>query len=597
MDQDKNNKLILGQELYSKVSSSRVLMVGAGGIGCELLKNLVLSGFKDIVVIDLDTIDISNLNRQFLFQKHHVKKAKAHVAKESALRFNPHVSIESHQADIKNKEFNVDWFKQFTMVLNALDNLGKGTKMGNARRHVNGMCLAADVPLIESGTTGYLGQSYVIKKGVTECFDCNPKPTPTTYPVCTIRSTPSAPIHCIVWAKSYLFNQLFGNSEDDEALDNGKSEDDAQELAALEKETDALKKIKSTMGTSEYSKQVFDKVFKSDIERLLSMEDMWKTRQKPRPLDYEQLAKGRQIELTNDTASQTQHTLKDQQLWTIGECFDVFRSSVTKLSDRLLEEKSSKPDAILTFDKDDVDALEFVASAANLRAKIFDIQQKTLFEVKSMAGNIIPAIATTNAIIASVVVMKSFEVLRGIIGAVKRTYLTTVSRRPHLLIQEEPSGPNPDCQVCQSTGVVVYVDLEKATLRQLVEKLVTQSAEGSPGLTEEIAVMDRDRMLYDIEYDDNLDTLLRDLKVQDGTILRINSETDDQDLDLIVQSMPALEAVIELAEPLEKALKKKNPRKRSPSPTPLDEPLKKAKLDDAVVEIGEDDEDGTILLD
>jgi hypothetical protein len=43
-------------------------------------------------------------------------------------------------------------------------------------------------------------------------------------------------------------------------------------------------------------------------------------------------------------------------------------------------------------------------------------------------------------------------------------------------------------------------------------------------------------MLYDIEYDDNLDTLLRDLKVQDGTILRINSETDDQDLDLIVQS-------------------------------------------------------------
>jgi ubiquitin-like 1-activating enzyme E1 B len=91
------------------------------------------------------------------------------------------------------------------------------------------MCLAADVPLIESGTTGYLGQSYVIKKGVTECFDCNPKPTPTTYPVCTIRSTPSAPIHCIVWAKSYLFNQLFGNSEDDEALDQDKSENDGNE--------------------------------------------------------------------------------------------------------------------------------------------------------------------------------------------------------------------------------------------------------------------------------------------------------------------------------------------------------------------------------
>lgn len=105
----------------------------------------------------------------------------------------------------------------------------------DARRHVNGMCLAADVPLIESGTTGYLGQSYVIKKGVTECFDCNPKPTPTTYPVCTIRSTPSAPIHCIVWAKSYLFNQLFGNSEDDEASDLDKSEDDGNEKGGVGK--------------------------------------------------------------------------------------------------------------------------------------------------------------------------------------------------------------------------------------------------------------------------------------------------------------------------------------------------------------------------
>ncbi|KAI8338190.1 hypothetical protein BC941DRAFT_34173 [Chlamydoabsidia padenii] len=594
MDLDKNNKLILGQELYTKVSSSRVLMVGAGGIGCELLKNLVLSGFKDIVVIDLDTIDISNLNRQFLFQKHHVKKAKAHVAKESALKFNPNIKIESHQADIKNKEFNVEWFKQFTMVLNALDNL-------DARRHVNGMCLAADVPLIESGTTGYLGQSYVIKKGSTECFDCHPKPTPTTYPVCTIRSTPSAPIHCIVWAKSYLFNQLFGNSEDDEALDKDISGDDAQELAALAKETDALIKIRNSMGTLEYSKQVFDKVFKSDIERLLSMEDMWKTRQKPKPLDYEQLAKGRQIELTNETdADLTKNQgLKDQQLWSIGECFDVFRSSVTKLSDRLLEDKATKPDAILTFDKDDVDALEFVASAANLRAKIFDIQQKTLFEVKSMAGNIIPAIATTNAIIAGVVVMKSFEVLRGSINTIKRTYLTTVSRRPHLLIQEEPSGPNTDCQVCQTTGAIVYADLEKATLRQLVEKIVTTPLDqGGAGMTEEIAVMDGDRMLYDIEYDDNLDTLLKDLKVQDGTILRIDSETDDQDLDLIIQSRSSLEAVIELAEPLEKTLKKKNPRKRSLSPPVLDQASKKTKPDNQqVVEIGEDDEDGTILLD
>jgi hypothetical protein len=65
------------------------------------------------------------------------------VAKESALRFNPHVSIESHQADIKNKEFNVDWFKQFTMVLNALDNLGRGTKLGS-KNETNVFCFRGD---------------------------------------------------------------------------------------------------------------------------------------------------------------------------------------------------------------------------------------------------------------------------------------------------------------------------------------------------------------------------------------------------------------------------------------------------------------------
>lgn len=58
---------------------ARVLMVGAGGIGCELLKNLVLTGFGEIHIVDLDTIDLSNLNRQFLFRNEHIKQSKAKV--------------------------------------------------------------------------------------------------------------------------------------------------------------------------------------------------------------------------------------------------------------------------------------------------------------------------------------------------------------------------------------------------------------------------------------------------------------------------------------------------------------------------------------
>lgn len=61
-------------------------MVGAGGIGCELLKNLVLSGFGEIHIVDLDTIDLSNLNRQFLFRHEHIKKSKALVGDIHATR-------------------------------------------------------------------------------------------------------------------------------------------------------------------------------------------------------------------------------------------------------------------------------------------------------------------------------------------------------------------------------------------------------------------------------------------------------------------------------------------------------------------------------
>lgn len=99
---------------------------------------------------------------------------------------------------------------------------GEVSLMADARRHMNRLCQAAGVPLMESGTSGYLGQVAPIvrvslmkpffreadEKDHTECFDCVPKPTPKSFPVCTIRSTPSEPIHCIVWAKSYLFGYV-----------------------------------------------------------------------------------------------------------------------------------------------------------------------------------------------------------------------------------------------------------------------------------------------------------------------------------------------------------------------------------------------------
>lgn len=148
---------ILGPALFSRIQTAKVLVVGAGGIGCEVLKDLVLAGFGHIEIIDLDTIDLSNLNRQFLFNKSHIKKSKSLVAASVAGAFNPHVTIVPYHGNIKEPQFGFEFFKRFDVVLNALDNL-------DARRWVNRMCVATGVPLVESGTTGFLGQVQPIVK-------------------------------------------------------------------------------------------------------------------------------------------------------------------------------------------------------------------------------------------------------------------------------------------------------------------------------------------------------------------------------------------------------------------------------------------------
>ncbi|CEP10648.1 hypothetical protein [Parasitella parasitica] len=589
------NIRVLGKDLYAQVANSKVLLVGAGGIGCELLKNLVMSGFKDIVVIDLDTIDISNLNRQFLFQRQHVKKAKAHVAKESAKRFNPSAKIESIQGNIKDSQYSIQWFKQFTMVLNALDNL-------DARRHVNAMCLAADVSLVESGTQGYLGQAYIIKKGETECFDCQPKPTPTTYPVCTIRSTPSAPIHCIVWAKSFLFSQLFGNSEDEEALEADTSEENAKELEALSRETAELKLIKDAVGSADYAKMVFDKVYKSDIERLLSMKSMWKNRAAPTPLDYDTL------ESEAAAAETSTQGLVDQKVWTLKENFEMFKDSAIRLATRYLNERLTQSDAILSFDKDDEDAMDFVTATSNLRAYVFGIPTKSLFDVKSMAGNIIPAIATTNAVIAGIVIMKAYGILRGDIKNNNRTYLTSGSR----LVQEANGNPNPNCNVCRSRTATVKVDFDTATLRDIIQKVILLPQEqGGAGMVEdEVAILDGSRMIYDVDFDESVESTLKEISLKPGTILRVTQDDGSEDVDLVLEAFDTnedrddnLQLMNAIPKPVE-ANNETDERKRK-----LDEKedgessqksLKKVKVAHQVVDdvvILEDEDEDIVLLD
>ncbi|XP_053281993.1 SUMO-activating enzyme subunit 2 [Pleuronectes platessa] len=460
----------LRRELADSLATCKVLVVGAGGIGCELLKNLVLTGFKNIEVIDLDTIDVSNLNRQFLFQKKHVGKSKAQVAKESALQFCPSANIVAYHDSVMNADYNVEFFRKFILVMNALDNRA-------ARNHVNRMCLAADIPLIESGTAGYLGQVTVIKKGMTECYECQPKPTQKTFPGCTIRNTPSEPIHCIVWAK-FLFNQLFGEEDADKDVSPDtadpeaawKPEETAARAKASEKDGD-IKRVSTKQWASsiEYDPiKIFNKLFKDDIMYLLIMDKLWKKRKAPTPLNWQELEKRACPQEEIPVSG-----LKDQQVLSVwGNC-QLFQHSVETLRSQL---KGKEAGAQLVWDKDDPPAMDFVTSAANLRMHVFSMNTKSRFDVKSMAGNIIPAIATTNAIIAGLIVLEGLKILSGEIESCRTIFLNKCPNlRKKLLVPCILDPPSADCYVCASQPeVTVKLNVHKTMVLSLQDRILKE---------------------------------------------------------------------------------------------------------------------------
>lgn len=512
----------ISADLRHKIEQSKVLLVGAGGIGCEVLKNLTLSGFRSIDAIDLDTIDVSNLNRQFLFNKTNVGQSKAKVAIEIAkseyIASQDGLNMNAIHKSIMLDEFDVDFFKQYTFVINALDNRA-------ARSHVNRMCLAADIPLLESGTAGYTGQSKLIKNSLTACYECDGiQKEGRTYATCTIRNTPSQPIHCIVWAK-HLFHQLFGEDDPDndvspqvtdDALapikdemkngtkENGHTNDEAIDVSIngnttggsdSDEKKSSSEQPKTTRDWAEQNSYdpalLFHKLFNVDIKYLLSMENLWKNRTKPTPLDYLNLINEQEhLEQPSCSKDLSNHseTLERQRLWSLKECVTTFSNSIVDLHRRM------KLDGYQSWDKDDDVALNFVVAASNLRSKCFNIERKSPFDVKSLAGNIVPAISSTNSIIGGLLVLQAFRLLKSmplgekyleldtsarnecLKGSGRLSYLNFTSlARSDLIASFECSPPVPDCLACAKGNIPeigIHLDMNETTLGDIVDKII-----------------------------------------------------------------------------------------------------------------------------
>ncbi|PHJ25556.1 ubiquitin-activating enzyme e1 family protein [Cystoisospora suis] len=223
---------LFGIEFQVMLSSLHAFVVGAGALGCELLKSLALmgcgctphhplpsssqqggggdqeqhQGSGRITVTDMDRIEVSNLNRQFLFRREHVGKAKSVTAAASARAMNPELQITALEdrvgVETEATAFTDQFWQSQQIIINALDNI-------QARQYVDGRCVWFGLPLLESGTLGTKGNVQVVLPHMTQCYSDSADPPEESIPLCTLRHFPHAIEHTIEWARDCFQGVFF----------------------------------------------------------------------------------------------------------------------------------------------------------------------------------------------------------------------------------------------------------------------------------------------------------------------------------------------------------------------------------------------------
>lgn len=147
-----------------KLSNSRVLVVGAGAIGNEVLKTLALVGVGTILVIDMDTISPSNLSRTVLFREEDVGKPKASTAAARAMEINPEITVRAIDGDL-TRDLSLRALSDADVVIAGLDSV-------EARFHLNRRCYLADVPWLNAGIGMTEAQLTHYRPRVGACYEC-----------------------------------------------------------------------------------------------------------------------------------------------------------------------------------------------------------------------------------------------------------------------------------------------------------------------------------------------------------------------------------------------------------------------------------------
>lgn len=439
-------------DTLDRVKSATGFIVGSGAIGCELLKNLAMMGIHKVKITDMDTIEKSNLNRQFLFRNSDIGQYKSSIACEAIKKMRPNLEITALTNRVGNETeyiFNENFFSDVDCVFNALDNIP-------ARLFVDNLCIKHKKPLFESGTMGTKGSTQVILPYLTETYGSTTDPEEKQIPMCTVKSFPYAIEHTIQYAREqfeYYFRIIQSDYRNIMTQKSRIAYISDGELYELYKN---LKYYQDNYPSNYYDSvrwafNLWHELFRNQILQILHQFKpdhvvdgnlFWSgTKKCPtyKPfdvnnaehldfikyastlwnraaghqdvqfedyIDYISTLKPDTFIPTDEKVSVTdEEEKKRNETKQVAITADAARLYLTRLSEfptTVNPEEFEK-------DNDSNNHINFITSLSNNRAIVYGITPENKYVTKGIAGRIIPALATTTATVAGLVCMEFYK--------------------------------------------------------------------------------------------------------------------------------------------------------------------------------------------